>query len=245
LKILFKIIKFLGIGILPICLISALAFYTHPTYFKSKFVAYFPEYRNKEFSFKGFLAKNDCKEYESRTQKLNDRYLDYIWNSAYQKFGEILTKKEEIRPYFLEKKLEYVDSSDFYVVDTLFHSYSFLTTDAKILLEDIGKSFKEKLKNTNLEGTRIRVTSLLRTQKSVRKLMRRNRNSVKVSSHLHGTTFDLSYYEYAGLRDLNWSEKEYLREILAETLAELRNKDRCFVTFELRQACFHVVNKRN
>ena len=207
---------------------------------------YFSIFKTKNSPFR---INEKCTEYEVISPKLNDRYFDYIWNSAYQKFGEVIKNKEEIRPYYLNKKLILVDSSSVYVVDSLFHSYAFLTPDAKVLLDDIGVLFQAKLVNTNLRNSRILVTSLLRTEKTIKRLMKRNRNSLRISSHLHGTTFDLAHNEFIpefGVSKIfTQAEIDYLKEILAETLFELRDKDRCFVTYEYRQACFHVVNRKN
>ncbi len=208
----------------------------------------------QQFELLGFKQKNKtiqfceskskkCVEYEDLSPKLNDKYFDYIWNSAYQKYGEVVQTKDEIKNYYLQKKLFLVDSSDLYVVDSLFFSYAFLTKDAKVLLEDIGAKFQEKLKHTTLSETRILVTSLLRTEYSVKRLRRKNRNSIRISSHLHGTTFDLAHNEFIAPKMLETHEIDYLKGILAETLFELRAQNRCFVTYEYNQSCFHVVNR--
>jgi hypothetical protein len=243
LKVIKKISKIFGISILIFAFVLTCAFYTHPGFMEENLHNFFPNHFKLESSFS--TQNEDCEDYENIAYQLNDRYFDYIWNSAYQKFGDVIKDKEEIRKYYLEKKLILVDSSEFYVVDSLFHSYAFLTPDAKILLDDIGASFKEKLKNTSLKNTRIVVTSLLRTEKTVRKLMKRNRNSVRISSHLHGTTFDLGYLEYVGTKNLSYTEIDYLKDVLAKTLFEFRDKKRCFVTYEMNQACFHVVNRKD
>ncbi|MCE3297024.1 MAG: hypothetical protein K0R65_2738 [Crocinitomicaceae bacterium] len=221
-------------------------FYTHPSFMEEQISQVWPSFKKTQFnrSFQEF-KEQQCSEYRSLASQLNDKYFDYIWNSAYQKFGDVIKTKDQIRPYYLEKKLILVDSSDVYVVDSLFHSYAFLTKDAKILLDDLGKRFQEKIRNTSFRNARILVTSLLRTESTVKRLMRRNRNSLRISSHLHGTTFDIAHNEFVADQSLNEAEIAYLREILAETLNEFRAQDRCFVTYEMNQACFHVVNKKS
>jgi hypothetical protein len=211
------------------------SFYTHPDYLSHAFLK--SEQKptaNKEI---------ECKEFNEKSPLLNDRYRDYIWNSAYQKFGEIIKTKDQIKTYYLQQKLQLVDSSEFYLVDSLFYSYAFLTPPAKKLLDDIGEAFQQKIKHTTLSNSRIVVTSLLRTEHTVKRLRKRNRNSLRISSHLHGTTFDLAHNEFSAKRTLDSSEVSYLKEILAETLTEFRSKKRCFVTYETRQACFHIVNR--
>lgn len=241
LKIFVKFLKFCTfILALSICLILC-CYLTHPSFVEENLVKTWPEYKNTKFTFKrGFET---CDEYTFYPAKLDDKYYDYIWNSDKQKFGNPLVKKEQIKDLFLAKKLEYVDSSEVYVVDTLYHSFSFLTKESKKLLNEIGTRFQSKLRNTHFQKARILITSLLRTQKSIKKLMRRNKNSVKTSSHLHGTTFDIAHHEFVAHKTLNEAENRFLRLTLAETLQEFRENDRCFVTYESRQACFHVVNK--
>jgi hypothetical protein len=219
-------------------------FYTHPSFMEEQISQVWPSFKNAGNKAFTRFEEEKCEEYCSISSQLNDKYFDYIWNSAYQKFGEVIKTKDQIRQYYLEKKLLLVDSSDVYVVDSLFHSYAFLTKDAKNLLDDVGKRFQEKIRNTSFRETRILVTSLLRTESTVKRLMRRNRNSLRISSHLHGTTFDIAHNEFVAPKSLGEAEIAYLREILAETLHEFRQEDRCFVTYEMNQACFHVVNKK-
>lgn len=218
------------------------AFYTHPSYMKQKSARWFPQLLESSLPFP---KETPCRDFEHTAPKLNDRYKDYIWNSAYQKFGDVVVHKEEIRPLYLQKKLFLVDSNEHLALDTLFHSFAFLTPDAKTLLNDIAVSFQEKIKNTSLKGSKILVTSLLRTINTVKKLKRINRNSLRISSHLHGTTFDLAHNEFVFKDSLKPQQIEYLKEILAQTLYEFRLKKRCFVTYEINQACFHVVNRNN
>lgn len=220
-------------------------FYTHPSFMEEQISQVWPSFKNASYKAFTRFESEKCDEYRSISSQLNDKYKDYIWNSAYQKFGEVIKTKDQIRSYYLEKKLLLVDSSDVYVVDSLFHSYAFLTKDAKNLLDEVGKRFQEKIRNTSFRQTRILVTSLLRTESTVKSLMRRNRNSLRISSHLHGTTFDIAHNEFVAPKSLNEAEIAYLREILAETLHEFRAQDRCFVTYETNQACFHVVNKKS
>ncbi len=245
-KIFWGMGKFLLFSMLIGGFVLVCAFYTHPSFMEEQLSRVWPSFRNTSFNkaFHEFEAET-CEEYRPLASQLNDRYRDYIWNSAYQKFGDVIKTKDEIRSYYLDKKLLLVDSSDVYVVDSLFHSYAFLTKDAKALLDDVGKRFREKIRNTSFRNARILVTSLLRTESTVKRLMRRNRNSLRISSHLHGTTFDLAHNEFVTEKSLSEAEIAYLRDILAETLNEFREQNRCFVTYEMNQACFHVVNKKS
>lgn len=242
LKKVLAILRFLGYGLLLGMFALLCAFYTHPSYMKQKSSEFFPELKEASLPFP---KETPCTDFEPTAPKLNDRYRDYIWNSAYQKFGDVIVHKNEIRPLYLQKKLFLVDSNDNLAIDTLFHSFAFLTADAKNLLNDLAATFQEKIKNTKLSGTKIIVTSLLRTVSTVKRLKRVNRNSLRISSHLHGTTFDIAHDEFQAKDSLNPTQISYLREILAKTLYEFRLKKRCFVTYEINQACFHVVNRND
>lgn len=231
-----------GAGILLLTVMFCICgFYTHPSFVEQQL----QDLTRQDIKKQGSRKVKACFHLEELTAQLNDRYFDYIWNSAYQKFGDVLESKDEIRPLYLQDKLTYVDSSKVYVVDSLFYSYAFLTKDAKVLLDEIGTRFQERLVNTTLAKTRVLVTSLLRTENTVKRLRRSNRNSIRISSHLHGTTFDLAHNEFIASRALDSTEVLYLKEQLAETLIELRNEKRCFVTYEINQACFHIVNRND
>jgi uncharacterized protein YcbK (DUF882 family) len=110
-------------------------------------------------------------------------------------------------------------------------------------LNEIGEKFHQKLKNTHLKKTKFIVTSLLRTVSSISRLRKRNRNAIKYSSHLHGTSFDISYDEFDNPKKLSNAEFEYLKEILAQSIFELRNEEKCWATHEKWQTCFHVVSR--
>lgn len=241
-KTLFKILSLTAYLLVIIILLVTSAFYTHPTYIKQKLSDFIPDFKQVSNFFKN---TDKCDEFTFIAPTLNDQYRDYIWNSAYQKFGEPLKNSRQIKTHFQKGNLRLIVSNQYYVIDTLYYSYAFLTADAKVLLDHIGQQFQEKLINTKLKNTKIHVTSLLRTMNSVKRLRKRNHNSLRISSHLHGTTFDLDYENFDTSDSLNRENLFYLKETLAETLGNLRKQKRCYVTYEVRQTCFHVVCRRN
>jgi len=236
-----KILRFITYLLVVIILLGSSAFYTHPTYIKQKLSDFIPDFRQVSNFFRN---KDKCEEFTYIAPTLNDQYRDYIWNSAYQKFGEPLKDSRQIKTHFQKGNLNLIESNQYYIIDTLYYSYAFLTSQAKTLLDDIGQQFQEKLSNTKLKNSKIHVTSLLRTMNSVKRLRRWNRNSLRISSHLHGTTFDLDYDNFDTTDSLSRENLFYLKETLAETLEELRKQKRCYVTYEVRQTCFHVVCRR-
>lgn len=133
-----------------------------------------------------------------------------------------------------------LNSSPEYFIDTLRHSLPYLVPDAATLLHDIGKAFNDSLAARGGGDYRIKVTSMLRTGSTIRRLRRGNRNAVSTSAHLYGTTFDISYSNFAcDSRELPRTTDD-LKALLAEILSDFRDKGRCYVKHERRQSCFHI-----
>lgn len=186
-----------------------------------------------------------CQEYEYFSWQLNDSVHHYLENSYANGIQKTLTHPNEIDAFVAAGSLILIKNNSLYVIDTLKYSYPFLITEAKELLSEISTAFQQKLVNTNLKGTRLVVTSVLRTSTTIKRLRRRNRNAIRHSAHLHGTTFDLSYTSFIHAKKLSTAENESLRDLLAMTLFELRSKKKCWVTYERYQTCFHIVNRIN
>lgn len=143
------------------------------------------------------------------------------------------------------KKLNYIESTRYYMVDNLTHSIPYLGDGAKELLEDIGRMFHKKMKKQGYREHRIIVTSILRTREDIARLQKVNANSVKNSAHLFGTTFDLSYSRFNRIgMEGNAVDNTTMANILGEVLQELRADERCRVIYERNQHCFHVMSTR-
>ncbi len=177
------------------------------------------------------------------SQLLNNRVREYLAESYQKGIKIILKHPKQITPLVNSGVLIPIKNSETYLIDTLWYSYPFLTPSAKKLLHTIGKQFQYKVKNTDLENTRIIVSSLLRTTSSIKRLRRKNRNAVRYSAHLHGTTFDITYESFDQSKLISRAELESLKEILANVLFELKSKNKCWVTFERAQNCFHIVSR--
>ena len=141
------------------------------------------------------------------------------------------------------KKLNYIESNRYYLVDKLTHSIPYLGDGAKKLLEDIGKGFQKKLRKLGFREHRIIVTSVLRTREDIARLQKVNGNAVKNSAHMYGTTFDLSYSRFNRLSlEGDMVDNTTMANILGEVIGDLRDKGRCCVIFERNQHCFHVMS---
>lgn len=140
-------------------------------------------------------------------------------------------------------KLVAVSDNKYYVVNHLTHSYPYLVPEAARVLELIGKRFREKLEEKDMEPYYFRVTSLLRTGESQRRLRGSNGNATNQSAHLYGTTFDITYKNLVRKnllgRRKTVTDAAALR-LLSETIGELRKEKRLVVVTEKREACFHI-----
>jgi len=130
---------------------------------------------------------------------------------------------------------------DFYI-DRLKHSYPYLTHTGAALLHEIGRRFNDSLAARGGGAYRIKVTSLLRTDRTVGRLRRVNRNATSRSAHQYGSTFDISYSKFICDDSTATPRRcfEDLKNLLAEVIDGLRDEGRCYVKHERRQACFHI-----
>ena len=189
------------------------------------------------------IPKPSCFHSHSYFNKLNDSVHHYLEESYLKGIKRTIKRSFEIPNFVKTGALVPLKDNEVYLVDTLEYSYAFLTPRASSLLFDIGKRFQRKIKNTNLKGAKLIVTSALRTVNKINSLRKVNKNAVKYSAHLHGTTFDVTYSNFFHKRKLTNAEVNGLGEILSKTLFELRLRKKCWVTFERFQTCFHIVSR--
>ncbi len=136
--------------------------------------------------------------------------------------------------------LVYIYSTCLYIVDTMYHSVPYLIPDAANLLRFIAERFQTLMRENYAEKGeyRIIVTSALRTKESERALRRVNRNATDTSCHIYGTTFDLSAQRYRHESGVD-TVVDFCKQMLAQTLYELRSEGMCYVKYE-RGSCFHI-----
>lgn len=146
-------------------------------------------------------------------------------------------------------RLTYIESNERYAVDSLTHSIPYLIPGAAALLDTIGQNFLDSLASKGLNPNRIIVTSVLRTEKDVKRLRRRNTNASSNSTHAYGTTFDVSWKRFQKVEDEDGRPMQdvgadTLKLVLAEVLRDLKQADRCYVKYEIKQACFHITSRK-
>lgn len=142
-------------------------------------------------------------------------------------------------------RLERVITCEDYYIDDLTHSMPYLVPEAKELLGTIGRAFRDSLAARGGGDYRVKVTSVLRTPRLVKRLRRRNRNAVDTSAHLYGTTFDISYAQFICNRAGGvYRTQEDLKNLLGEVIWAQRDLGRCYVKYERKQACFHITARK-
>ena len=144
-------------------------------------------------------------------------------------------------------KLVYVGSNPFFYVDKLNNSIPYLVPRASVLLQDIGRAYFDSLQIKGIPLHKIIVTSILRTKDDVAKLRTRNGNATENSCHLYGTTFDICYNRYKQIQTREQPRRQVqndtLKWVFSEVLRDFRNKNRCYIKYEVKQGCFHITVK--
>ena len=144
-----------------------------------------------------------------------------------------------------KRELVFVGSNPYYHVDPLYSSIPYLVPRAAVLLQDIGQAFFDSLYVKGVPLHKMIVTSVLRSQEDVVKLRRRNGNATENSCHLYGTTFDICYNRYKTVEDPDGQPRRQVRNdtlkwVLSEVLRDMRERERCYIKYEVKQGCFHM-----
>lgn len=207
----------------------------------SMVMAVFAGCKEKDMSMKMNHPRNirGVVSYKRSFGDLNDTHL-----AVAKKNGVKPLQNREAAERLGDRVVE-VKSGDLYRIDSLTHSIPFLVPKASDLLDSIGANFLDSLESKGLNPNRIIVTSVLRTQDDVKRLRRVNRNASAQSVHMYGTTFDISYKRFDKVEDpegrpMQDVGADTLKLVLSEVLRDLKKKERCYIKYELKQACFHI-----
>lgn len=149
----------------------------------------------------------------------------------------------------MKKKLTEITDCEAYTIDSLTHSIPFLIPGAAKLLETIGRNFNDSLASKGLNPNRIIVTSVLRTQHDVNRLRKSNGNASENSTHMYGTTFDISWKRFQKTEKVKGHPMESvsadtLKMVLSEVLRDLKKSGECYVKHERNQGCFHITTRK-
>lgn len=167
----------------------------------------------------------------------------------------VAARKWGVRPVLNRRQAEerkgelvFVGSNPYFVIDrSMSYSTPYLVPRAAALLGDIGHNFLDSLSLKGVPLHRIIVTSVLRTEEDVSRLMRRNGNASDQSCHRFGTTFDIAYNRYNTVQPPGEQRRvvrdDTLKYVLSEVLRDLRQEGRCYVKYEVKQGCFHITTR--
>ena len=133
--------------------------------------------------------------------------------------------------------------ADFYI-DDLRHSSPYLVPQAAATLHEIGRRFRDTIQARGGGDYRIKVTSLLRTPSTIKRLRRSNRNAIDASVHQLGTTFDISYASFVASSPEPARSVDDLKGVLAEVLRAMRSEGKLWVKYEVGQPCFHITARK-
>jgi len=153
-------------------------------------------------------------------------------------------KKMGYTPFTTKGIFQELKETETYTVKKLTHSYPYLVPRAVVLLNEIGVRFEAKLERLEIAPHLMQISSVLRTIEGQDGLGKHNTNAAPISSHMYGTTFDISYKEFLQKNGVPAKEgfcrHDLMRHVLAEVLTEMRAEGRCKVVIERHQACFHI-----
>jgi len=184
----------------------------------------------------------------AKYKDLNARHLKHAKANGIKPFSSDADVLEGVKELIREGELEKLEDNQYYMVDNLTHSHPYLTPETIELLDLIGERFQEKLKDNNIEIYHFRITSVLRTKESQKRLSRSNINATSDSSHLYGTTFDISW---KNLIRKGWFGKQTTVahgpaiRLLSQTIGELKKEGKLVVVTEFKEACFHITIAEN
>ncbi|MDD5185198.1 MAG: DUF5715 family protein [Paludibacter sp.] len=133
-----------------------------------------------------------------------------------------------------------VADNQFYKLKSLKHSQPYLIPEAIDMLNEIGFKFQERLKEKKYKNFRFLITSLLRTEEAQNKLSHRNSNASIHSSHLYGTTVDISYKNFYNTQTDSIESSYEAVQALTSVLREMREDCKFLAVRERKQSCFHI-----
>lgn len=188
-------------------------------------------YISKRISNK--IASKPRIEHHENLRLRNDAYSRHVEASKEISDGMVFEDLKTVEKAAKKNKVIKVEAARGFKIVKLSHSVYYLNPLAVAVLEDIGHEFNRRTDGKHF----FTVTSLLRTLDKQKSLMKTNRNaSPNISTHSYGTSFDISYYRFDGVKQQN----EKLQKILEEVLADFQEGKRIYSLKERKSTCFHV-----
>lgn len=184
------------------------------------------------------VAKDIDTNFKGRFRRVfNDKNTAHL--QAAKSYG-LNPRKIDISTDIASGALQPVKTCDYYAVEELTHSHPYLVPHAKAALDELGKAFCDSLASRGGGSHRFIITSILREKEDIKRLRRRNVNSVENSAHQYGTTVDITYRRFDKYNPQFIISDIDLKMLLAEVLQDFRNAGKCYVKYEVKQGCFHI-----
>lgn len=173
-------------------------------------------------------------------KSFNDTQELHIESAKRNGVGPLVTRSDTV--LYAENLIRIPDELVIFKTDPLKYSIPYLVPKASKLLTDICINFHDSLVAKKMPLYKPIITSITRTDEDVRKLVRRNLNASDNSAHRFGTTFDISWSRFEKLDTTDRGEQSSgkLKLVLAEVLYDLKERKRCYIKHERKQACFHI-----
>ncbi len=181
-------------------------------------------------TFKGNTGNTKMANCENCATFFNDGIAAH--ENAYNKEG-IPPQETDVGLNRLEEKNElvYIETNDSYIVRVLKHSKPLLLPKAVKFLDKLSRLYQKKCSENDIDYIPFEITSATRSKKSIKGLMKQNKNAISESPHLKGKTFDISYAAF--------TENKIQLKLFNSALLELKNNNQCYVKFE-RNGCLHI-----
>ena len=177
----------------------------------------------------------------SKLNDINDVQMVHAQRNGLKRFFK--TDKELFSNIEILKRksvLFEVTENNFYQFKTLTHSQPYLIPEAIDMLNEIGYRFQKKMEAKKKNYFRYHITSLLRTEEEQIRLHHRNGNAANHSTHMYGTTIDISYKDFFNTQT-NKKESNYdAVQAMTKVLIEMRQECRLLCVRERHQSCFHI-----
>jgi hypothetical protein len=137
--------------------------------------------------------------------------------------------------------LEKLSSNRYFVIQRLTHSIPYIHTDVHDFLDELGKRFRQSCRNKGLRDYKFYITSVLRTEKSQKKLTKVNINATRnESAHLYGRTIDIAKTQFLDTRKREIVYSNNLGALLTRELLKMQEEGLCYVLFESKNHCLHI-----
>lgn len=133
-----------------------------------------------------------------------------------------------------------VTENSYFQLKSLTHSQPYLIPEAVDMLNEIGYRFQKRLQEKKNNNYRFRITSMLRTEETQNNLSHHNRNATIHSTHLFGTTVDISYKNFYNTKTDTIESSYEAVQALTHVLIEMRQECRLLAVRERHQSCFHI-----